>query len=243
MKIRIRFLLLLVFGFLIIGYFLGNFWPIGGLVYSLNDEPVNKGQNFANFISVILAIFTLAAVIVALFKDEIMWNFKRVSVSADVLCDTVEEFFNESQNGRDPSVARFYNQIILKNEGGINAQDCELLVESIEFQGKNDFKSKSLNVPKKEVLISGQRRTYIPKNGGRRECDLFEITASEDPSGSKNIQFLIANNPMLIKAGIWTITFCLNMSNSTFKRYCFEIKWNGEWHEHKSNMQIEVKKK
>ena len=83
MKIRIRYFLLFLFIAVAIGYLFGCFWPFMSIGYSLSDTPVDKGQNFENFISVFSALFTLFAVIVALFKDEIVGNFKGNYIPVD----------------------------------------------------------------------------------------------------------------------------------------------------------------
>lgn len=242
MKIRIRYFLLLLLVSILLGYIFGCLWPLGSIMYPLSDNPVDRGQNLDNFISIFVALFTLLAVIVALFKDEIVGNFKSVDINVDVLCDTVEEYLNESQGNGDPTVAKFYNQIVFRNKGNINALDCELLLEKISFKSQTDLLPRSINILKNKVLISGQERTYIPKNGGHREADLIEITTSEDPNGNKKNQLLIADNPVPSRAGTWTVECCLNMSNASIKHCQFEIVWDGNWHEHKNNMQIQIKK-
>lgn len=241
MKIRIRYFLLFLFIAVAIGYLFGCFWPFMSIGYSLSDTPVDKGQNFENFISVFSALFTLFAVIVALFKDEIVGNFKSADVHIDILSDTVEEYLNESQGDDDPTVAKFFNQIIIKNIGNVNALDCELLLEKISFKAPTDLLAHPITISKKKVLVGGQDRTYIPKNGGQREADLIEIMTSEDPDGNKKNQLLIANNPVPSKAGTWIVECCLNMSNASIKHCKFEINWDGNWHEHKNNMQIQTK--
>ena len=241
MKIRLRYFILSIIVSALVGYVFGCLWPLVSVIYPLSEDPVDKGTNLSNFIAIFSAVFTFLAVVVALFKDEIIGNFKRVDVTADTLCSTVEAFLNEVQGDKDPSVAKYFNHIVLKNMGNINAQDCELSVDSMSFQARNDLRPMPINFQKKTVLLDGQERTYIPLNGGKREAELLEIKASEDPRGDKKTQLLIAGNPVLVKDGTWIITFCLNMSNATVKYYKYSICWNGEWHDHKNNMQIEVK--
>lgn len=242
MKIRIRYFLLLLLICAIIGYIIGCLWPVISVMYPLSDAPVDKGVNLGNLIALFGAFFTLLAVIVALFKDEIVSNFKSVDVNEELLSDSVEEYLNEDQGGGDPTVAKFYNQVIFKNNGNVNALDCELTVESISFKGVNDLHSMPVSVAKRKVLLGGQERTYIPKDGGKRETDLFEIMSSEDPDGNKKTQVLVANNSVSAKAGTWIVEYCITMSNASVKHSKFEISWNGEWHDHKNNMQIAIKK-
>ena len=242
MRIRIRYFLLFLIASIVLGYLFGCFWPFMSIYYTLSENPVDKGQNLGNFISVFGVLFTLSAVIVALFKDEIVGNFKKVDVTADVLCDTVEEFYNEVQGDSDPIVVKFYNQIVFKNSGNVNALDCELLVEKISYKGPTDLRLQPINILRKKIILGGQERTYIPKNGGHREADLIEIMTSEDPNGVKKTQLLIANNPTSAKAGTWIVECCLNMSNATIHNYQFEIVWDGKWHDNKNNMQIQIKK-
>lgn len=211
------------------------------IIYTLSDTPVDKGQNLENMISIFATLFTLSAVVVALFKDEIVGNFKKVDVSAKMLCDTVEECSNESQGDVDPTVEKFYNQIIFTNEGNVNALDCELLVEKMFFKGRSEVNPHKIDISNKKILISGQERAYIPKNGGHREANIIEIVSSANPNGNETSQLTIANNTVPVKNGTWTVDCCLNMSNATIKHYQIEIVWDGKWHDHKNNMQIQIK--
>lgn len=242
MRIRIRYFLLFLSLAFLLGYFVGCLWPIVSYIYSLSNDPVDKGQHLSNLIAIFLAFFTLLAVIVALFKDEIIGNFKSVDLAIDLLCDTVEEYYNEAQGDKDPSVAKFYNQVIFKNNGNINALDCELHVEKILFKGNTDLHYNPVSIKKNKVLISGQDRTYIPKDGGHREATLLEIMTSEDPNGIRKTQLNIADNTVQAKAGKWIVEYCLNMSNASIKHCKFEIEWDGNWHENKSMMQVQIKK-
>ncbi len=242
MRIRIRYFLLFIFLSAVLGYVIGCLWPIASVMYSLSDDPVDRGVNLGNLIAVFSSFFTLLAVIVALFKDEIVGNFKSVEVCEELLSETVEEYLRDGQGDGDPSVAKFYNQVYFKNNGNVNALDCELLVESITFKSPTDLHSKPISVAKKKVKLGGQERTYIPKNGGRREADLIEIMSSEDPEGDRKMQLSIASNSVPAKAGTWTVEFCVNMTNAPIKHCKFEISWDGIWHDHKNNMQITTKK-
>lgn len=241
MRIRIRYFLLFLIIAIIVGYLFGCFWPFMSIGYMLDDNPVDKGQNLANFISVFGVLFTLCAVIVALFKDEIVGNFKKVDVSANMLYDTVEECTNESQGDADPMVEKYYNQIIFKNEGNVNALDCELLVEKMFFKGRSEVNPHKIDISNKKIQIGGQERTYIPKNGGHREANIIEIVSSANPNGNETSQLIIANNTVPVRDGTWTVDCCLNMSNATIKHYQIEIVWDGKWHDHKNNMQIQIK--
>jgi hypothetical protein len=242
MKIRIRYFLLVLVIVFIIGYIVGWLWPIHSVMYQLSEEPVDKGVNLSNLIAIFAAFFTLMAVVVALFKDEIVGNFKSVDVTEDLLSSSVEEYLNENQGGGDPTVVKYYNQIFFKNRGNVNALDCELTVESIDFKSRTDLHYKPVSVAKRKVLLGGLERTYIPKDGGKRETDLLEIMVSEEPDGNKKTQLLIANNPVAAKAGTWIVEYCINMSNAAVRHCKFEISWDGVWHDHKNNMQIEIKK-
>lgn len=241
MRIRTRYFLLFIFLAFLLGYLVGWFWSPDLVLYSISDAPVGRGEHLRIIVAIVSSLFTLLTVIVALFKDEILGNFKSVELSADPLCETIEEFLTESNGEEDPAVSKYYNQVIFQNSGNVNALDCELLVERILFKGKNELFPRTINISKKKVYLGGQEKTYIPKNGGRRETSLIEIIANEDPTGNKKIQLIIAENQVPAKAGTWTVEYCLNMSNATLKYYIFEIEWDGCWHDVKNRMQVKTK--
>lgn len=242
MKIRVRYFLLIMCLVLLGGYVLGCVWPFSSVTYEVTDAPIDRGQNLRNFISIFSAFFTLLAVVVALFKDEIVGCFKSVSVLCDVLCATVEESFDELPGKSDPAVTRYFNQVIFKNQGNINALDCELTVDRILFKGNSDVHSFPILSAKKTLQLSGQEKTYIPKNGGIREANLIEITTSEDPDGNKTTRVLMAGVQVPPKDGTWTVEMCLVMSNAASKHYQFDIVWDGKWHDNKNHMQISATK-
>ena len=242
MKIRIRYFLLSLAVVGLFGYVVGCFWPVGSLMYPLSESPVDKGQNLSNLIALFAAFFTLLAVIVALFKDEIVGCFKNVDVSGEALCSTVEETFDEIPRDGDPVVSKYFNQIIFKNTGNVNALDCELIIDRIQFKSRTEIYPHSIQLTQKILQLSGQDKTYIPKDGGTREADLVEITSSEDPNGNRNTQLLVAGTPVPSRDGTWMVELCLIMSNATRKHFQFEIVWDGNWHDNKNHMQISVKK-
>lgn len=242
MKIRIRFFLIIIGGVFLLGYIFGGLWPFRIIMYDLSEEPVNKGQNLSNLIAIFSSIFTLLAVVVALFKDEIVGNFKSVELDVAPICDTIEVSYDESMAEEDPTISKYYNNVIFNNQGNINALGCELQVENIEFKGPSDLHQRKITFSKKKVMLGGQEQSYIPKNGGKRETSLIEIMTSEDPEGNKKIQLSIAENQVQPKAGLWIVEYCLNMSNANIRHYKFQIEWDGKWHDNKSMMQITTRR-
>lgn len=231
---------------LIIGYFLGVFLPLGLGPCEMINTPISKGDYYGNVINGFVAFGTCSAVIVALFLDEIRSLFKKVAFVIQLNSD---EAIEEVENIKGTKKARrYHNSIQFFNNGNINAQNCELYVESASFISDNSTTTLTVeNAPINWNL--GNNIVYIPYQG-KKVLPLFEIIAPQKqstPDGKTDIipaiLKILGLKNIEAKAGKWEIIYCLYSTNSKPQKFKYIVEWNGNWEERQTEMKDILKMK
>ena len=230
---------LLYFIFLIGGYLLGIFLPFGLGPCNVSDEPIPKGDYYGNVINGFVALGTCSAVIVALFLDEIRSLFKKVTF--DIRLDN-EEAIEEVEDIKGSKKAkRYHNSIQFFNNGNINAQNCELYLESAKFISENS--TTTLTVENSPINWNQDSNiVYIPYQG-KKVLPLFEMLAPQKqstPEGKTDIipavLKILGLKVIETKAGKWELIYCLYSTNSKPQKFKYIIEWTGAWEERQTEM-------
>lgn len=229
---------------LILGYILGVFIPWGLGPCELSDTPISKGDYYGNIINGFVAFGTCTAVIVALFIDEIRSLFKKVDFD---ICLDSNEIIEDVENIKGTKKAkRYHNSIQFFNNGNINAQNCELYVESAKF--RFDDSDTRLTVKNEPINWNlDNNNVYIPYQG-KKVLQVFEIIApskQSTPDGKTDIipaeiKILGLQN-IEAKAGKWEIIYCLYSTNYKPKKFKYSVNWNGKWEERQTEMKNNLK--
>lgn len=232
--------------FLIIGYFLGVLLPLGLGPCEINNTPISKGDYYGNVINGFVAFGTCSAIIVALFLDEIRSLFKKVTF---VIKLNNDEAIEEIENIKGTKKARrYHNSIQFFNNGNINAQNCELYIESATFG--LDGSTTTLTVGNAPInWNSGNNIVYIPYQG-KKVLQLFEIIAPQKqstPDGKTDIipatLKILGLEKKETNSGIWEIIYCLYSTNSKPQKFKYIVEWNGKWEERQTEMKNNLKMK
>ncbi len=233
------FTIIKCFILLIIGYFLGVFFPLVLGSTSFSDEPMTKGEYYGNIINFFVAFGTCSTVIIALFLDEIRSLFKKVTFEIKLYNeDAIEEV--EDIKGTKKA-KRYYNAIEFFNKGNINAQNCELYLESAKFI--SDTTSILLTVENNPINWNNNSNiVYIPRQG-KKVLPLFEILAPQKqstPEGKIDVIPAVLNilglKKIEAKAGKWELIYCLYTTNSKPKKFKYNVEWKGSWEERQTEM-------
>jgi len=230
---------------LIIGYFIGVHLPYNWGAIMITNTPISKAEYYQLVTSIFEAVGTCAAVIVALFLNEIRAYFKKVSFNITL---SSEEAFEEVEDIKGVKKAsKYYNHIEFFNKGNINAQNCELYLENAEFFiSDNNKNSDSFSVGNEPIdwgKNSGPS-VYIPSQG-KKTLRFFEMIAPQkqsNPNGNDNKtippQYSFLGFPSIVdaKKGRWELLYCLNSTNSKPQRFKLSIDWNGEWEGRQADM-------
>ena len=127
------------------------------------------------------------------------------------------------------------------NNENVNAQNCELYLESAKFTSENS--TKDLRIENTPINWNhGNNIVYIPCQG-KKVLPLFEVIAPQKqstPDGKiDNIPAmlkLLGLNDMEAEAGKWVLIYCLYSTNSKPRKFECTIDWNGNWEERQTEM-------
>ncbi|MDD2495046.1 MAG: hypothetical protein PHE29_07630 [Tissierellia bacterium] len=234
-----KIVIILCLASLVVGYFLGVFLSFRLGPCLLKNEAMSIGDYYGNFINFFVALGTCSTVIVALFLDEIRSLFKKVTF--DIKLDNSEPI-EEVENIKGTKKAkRYHNSIQFFNNGNINAENCELYLESAKFTSEQT--TTTLTVENAPINWNNENSiVYIPYQG-KKVLPLFEIVAplkQSTPDGQTDripakLTILGLKIPDA-KAGEWELTYCLYSTNSKPQKFEYCVVWNGSWEERQAEM-------
>ncbi len=161
-----------------------------------------------------------------------------------------DEAIEEVENIKGTKKARrYHNSIQFFNNGNINAQNCELYVESASFISDNSTTTLTVeNAPINWNL--GNNIVYIPYQG-KKVLPLFEIIAPQKqstPDGKTDIIPATLKNAWLeknIEAKSRKMGNHLLLVFHKFKpqKFKYIVEWNGNWEERQTEMKDILKMK
>lgn len=239
---KIRYAILISVGVLLVGYFIGVYMPYTRIPIEVVKEQISKKELWDLLIAAFGALGTFGAVVVALFLNEIRSLFKYVKFNIKLLDnDIIEDLHNVKGSKK---AARYYNYIEFYNNGNINAENCELYLESASFTSKESPTKVALSVPSTPIeWLSNNNTVYIPKKGGKKVLQAFSLFAPQKqstPDGTKednpvSIQIL-GLDTMEADAGEWELNYTLYSTTADSKKVKVVINWNGKWEDRKTEM-------
>ena len=223
---------------IVIYYFI---YPLPLWKKELVSNLITKADFWSNQIGFLQAVGTLSAVVVALFLEELRSLFKKVIFTIDYEKAVLQEE-TESKEGR--VIAKCYYSILkFTNSGNLNAENCELYLDNVEFQlPKSDAVE---NVPVPNIPIEWTKdyiSTYISANG-TRQLKLFKMTPpqkqytpnNEEETQAAKFIFLGCEETDAIE-GEWTLYYSLNCRNTKPYRFKVLVSLKGEWQERLAEM-------
>lgn len=232
---------------LIIAYILGNIIPWKVFVPNIDwTKKISSGEYFYYCITVIQAIGTIGAVLVALFSDAIKSYLRKPALEFRLHKENVSEVLDE--NKTNIKAKAYHGAIDIFNNGNSNAEDCELHVESIIFKGHG--------MTCGTELLSGDyplswneddKKTYIPVRGKKSFSILTILPPISQSTPGGQAQTLPASmsigtfeTPAEFNGGEWTVSIslyspCLGKPH----KLSLIIVWDGSW----ENRETEMKKK
>lgn len=182
------------------------------------------------------AFGTCCAVIVALFLNEIRAWFKKVTFDIKLSSEDAVEEVTDIKGTK--KALKYHNQVQFYNSGNLNAQNCELHLESANFFLENNSKcTNPLSIENEPIIWSNKSTSvYIPAQGERR-LHIFEMTPPQEqtnPEGNidnkKPSEYAFLGLPRIeAKRGKWELTYCLYSSNSKPQRFKYIVTWNETW--------------
>ena len=234
----------------VVAYFTGNFIPIKILVPNIDwDKKISSGDLFYYSICCIQALGTVAAVVIALFSENIKGYFRKPELCIELHNnELIEELNNNGERNR--KAKRYYNLIDIFNKGNINAENCEICIDSILFWGLGMNMPIELLQSEHMIYWNGneqRKSTYFPVQG-KKSFQIFEIFPPEEqgtPSGGNTAtippKFVVGSYkiPDEYCGGKWEVIICLYTPTLKPQKFKVIIEWDGSW----ENRQMEMKSK
>lgn len=193
---------------------------------------------------------TFAAVIVALFKDEIMKWFKRPNVDVSLVNENGFEE-NLDLNQKNPQAKAYICSLKLENIGNVEALQCQLFISEVRIR-KNDKKlwnplksNKSQNVVKWGRDKAGS--IDIPSSTSNK-TELFRLAKNEISSlptttttkAKDKTIFLLHGFESMHKfqnGGDLEIDYYLKYKNGNTIKFTISVYWDGKWENRMTEMQ------
>lgn len=233
--------LLIAILLLVLGYFLGIFFPFN-IRPEIKHQPLTSGEYYYYAITTIGVIATILTVIVALFKADIIRLLKHVKFKFEFMDDREIHETTEDVQGTKKAT-KYYSVSNLENIGNISADNCELYIDKIIFYSDN--RSDIILAESKPFdWISSKGRVYIPSNGKMplHLCELHKPQKSSTPDGQGNdippkLKILGYSDIYVEKGGKWECFYSLHSSSMLKpKRFKVTITWNGNWEQRLTEM-------
>lgn len=193
--------------------------------------------------SIIGAIGTVSAVIVALAKETIlrMIHHPDINIRFNEEFGISEEIDIEQQN---PETETYDCVLKISNVGTVAARSCEVYIDQVSYADK---KGKTLHPLKdyqgKSKLWWEASLVEIPA-GLSKEIRLFHIDSPNSnvvPGAVPITACYLELNGFKLKdrkaqKGYWEITYYISHDNGEHKHFKLTIDWNGEWKSRKTEM-------
>ncbi len=241
MKKTFKFLYLILA--LIFGYFFGHLFPIEILKPEFPDDQfLTKSEYYRFTVSVISAVITFSAVLVAMFKDDLREYWKRPILKIIAAEQATIEELNtksESSSSTDNLVAtKYISRIEIKNEGNLPSINTEIFIESLNFKPKDTNISQSIECDGKPIIWNGSESTsMILPVGAKKLINIVMVSAPEKVSTpdsgatTKPSSIIIGGikNKKEQTKGTWTAKFGVYAQNHKPIYFEVEMIWNGVW--------------
>lgn len=244
---------------LVIGYVLGVYLPLELLkpVFS-NTDTIGKAEYYRLTISIISALITFCAVLVALFKDDLREYWKKPIIKTFLSENPTTEIFSENSqtnSSTDALIANLYiTKLEVENKGNLSALNTEIILEKLTFKEKDTDIIQNIDCSGKPLDWNGSESNSITLPvGAKKTITILNIYAPQkvskpDGKTSKEPSKIIIGDMICNKdhsKGKWIATFTIYAQNHNPTRFSLEIEWTGIWKprltEFKSQFKIKLK--
>jgi hypothetical protein len=194
-------------------------------------------------------IATLLAVVVALFKEDIirLWHHPVLVASYPLDhwgCIKFPEGFISATEIKQHATT-YYFRFVVENKGNVRAESVEVLAASLEWKRAGAFTKKLGFVPRNLCWTEsekGPEQTVLPglSPATGRLCDLGSIVDPKrtrqmlGPSGSPEAGLTLSlksTRGHLLIPGDYRLTLDLTAANSRPSTYIIEFTFSGEWYD------------
>jgi hypothetical protein len=251
---KFRYVIILIVGFLLIGYLIGQFIPWGLLHPVVSNKEISMNDYYTRIISLVGAAATILATLVALFKEDIKKLYEYASLGVgfkhkDFITEILEtETSENSSNGNSNLAAKKYELVInVNNKGKLAARSCQIYLEHLSLKNSNYPQPKEFPTTGKPLQWIGKTdlNIIIPSTAKSYVSILeilspeSEIMTSETLSNSEpkpQIRIAGLDIPTQNLNAVYYCTFVIYSENAKPLELKLEINWNGKWEQRLAEM-------
>jgi hypothetical protein len=248
---KFRYVILVSIIVVCVGYIIGQLIPWDLLHPTITGKDISMNDYYTRLVSIVGAIATIFATMVALFKEDIKRlyeyaslkvNFKDSNIISEVL--NIESTTSNSQN----IAAKKYEMIIaIQNHGKLAARGCQIYLEQINFKHSSFPAPKELKITGKPLPWIGKAESniIIPRIA-KAFVNIAEITSPESEiitvekvlKTNGKPQIKIAGSDLVLEDfnGTYNCVFMIYCENTSPLELKLEINWNGKWQQRLSEM-------
>jgi hypothetical protein len=248
---KIRYVILLLIAILVTGYFIGQFIPYEYLRPKISSKEITMNDYYTRVISIIGAVATLFATMVALFKEDIKKLYEYASLDISFKDgNSLFEILDSDSNGNSMPggtlLAKKYEIIInISNNGKLAARTCQIYLEQLSYKNSSYPAPKELQSSNKPLSWIGKTESAITiPSKAKSFVSIVEILSPESEivqtsdNGIGKPQIRIAGTDILLDSyhGQYDCKFVIYSENATPKEFKLELNWNGQWHRRLTEM-------
>ena len=176
-------------------YLVGNWVPIEQLRPAVESAKLKTPEYLQLIVGTASALVTLLAVLVALFKEEIIKNWRYAKIIVTIPDYQFFEELNSSLGSSSDSIAKsliaigYNSKIEIVNKGSISAFDLEIYLDSLIFESEDHPNTQILASDPKFIKWNESSETKINLSPeGKRTLDVIYLsspTQQSSPEGDK----------------------------------------------------------
>lgn len=218
------------------------------LWFNWSRTEITHEQNYDSWLitsyvfSIIGSMGTVAAVIVALFKEEFFKRIYAPKVKVSLIDNGFVECLKDAR--QDTPVSEKYECVVnIINEGRQAAFDCKSLVSDIRYSLAANGNMSTINSLSRKNLAWTSDNVILPV-GVPNRLVLFTInnpglfgTPSESSQQKPKILFNGCElSDHYLEKGCWELDYFITYQNGGVKKFRLTIEWNGDFKSRKTEM-------
>lgn len=235
---------LVYFGVLLFGCVIGICLPFRLIAFEYEIPLLSSWSSFADWLLRVIETFaTVLAVIIALFKDDLLFLFKHPDLKTDIDKSTFQS--EEILEGKNRVATSYYKSIKVENTGNATAEKCQVIVDSITYKSSDKLKETELvNIPKNVPWQNSGNPTEDISITCNRSFYLFQILPAVKGGCTNDIperpmSLLIGGMviPNDHPGGEYIVTIKIEAEKIKPIVFHYKIRWTGVWFNQKSEME------
>lgn len=244
---KFRYVIVVSVVVLVLGYLFGQFVPWDLLHPVISNRDITMNDYYTRLISVIGAVATILATLVALFKEDIKRLYEYASLEVDFkhkdyITEILEtETSGSSSNGNSNLTAKKYELIIyVNNKGKLAARSCQIYLEHLSVKNSSYPQPKEFQTTGKPLQWIGKTdHNIIIPSTAKTFVSIVEILSPQSEIVAAETTNKSQLKPQIKIAGldiatqnlnaVYFCTFMIYSENAAPVEFKLELNWNGKW--------------